>query len=67
MQSSRWIEKKDDFYTYLKHFNTLTISWEDFIGGFIDQSDQRNLAEKANIRYKVKCRIQPTYVDWREK
>ena len=29
------IEKEDDFYTYLKYFNTLTISWEDFIGGFL--------------------------------
>ena len=47
MQSSRWIEKKDDFYTYLKHFNTLTISWEDFIGGFLTNQSREIWLKKV--------------------
>ena len=49
MQSSRWIEKKDDFYTYLKHFNTLTISWEDFIGGFLTNQSREIWLKKVTL------------------
>ena len=52
MQSSRWIEKKDDFYTYLKHFNTLTISWEDFIGGFLTNQSREIWLKKVMLDTK---------------
>ena len=54
------LKKEDNFYTYLKHFNTLTISWEDFIDGLLTNQSREILSEKANVRYKVKCRIQST-------
>ena len=40
------IKKEDDFYTNLKHFNTFTISWEDFIGGFWTNQIREILSEQ---------------------
>ena len=46
------IEKEDDFYTYLKHFNTLTISWEDFIGGFLTNQSREIWLKKVTLDTK---------------
>ena len=46
------IEKEDDFHTNLKHFNTFTISWEDFIGGFLTNQIREIWLKKVTLDTK---------------
>ena len=46
------IKKEDNFYTNLKHFNTFTISWEDFIGGFLTNQIREIWLKKVTLDTK---------------